>query len=230
MIPARLLPVWYGIDDSGCEVLAKDIKAEENSQSFTICDRKYGSFSVTIPVPGRHNVYDALAAYAAATRMGLDAARSAKALENYKSTGMRQNIVHKNQITVVEDCYNASPDSMKASLEMFRELDAKGGRKFALLGDMLELGELEKTAHEQVGGWAARAGLTTLVALGSASRYMVQAAQEQGLQAVWCENQQSAFEWLSQNLKPGDFLLAKASRGMKLENILKALYGEQPLQ
>ena len=230
MIPARLLPVWYGIDDSGCEVLAKDIKAEENSQSFTICDRKYGSFSVTIPVPGRHNVYDALAAYAAATRMGLDAARSAKALENYKSTGMRQNIVHKNQLTVVEDCYNASPDSMKASLEMFRELDAKGGRKFALLGDMLELGELEKTAHEQVGGWAARAGLTTLVALGSASRYMVQAAQEQGLQAVWCENQQSAFEWLSQNLKPGDFLLAKASRGMKLENILKALYGEQPLQ
>ena len=229
-IPERLCPVWYGIEDERCDVRAENIQIVENGQKFTLHDAKNGSFEVFIPTLGRHNVYNALAAYAAATRLGLDPARCAAALSDYKTTGMRQNVVHKNGLTVVEDCYNASPDSMRASLQMFRELDAKGGRKFALLGDMLELGSIEAQAHAQVGEMAADAGIDGLAAVGRASKGMAEAAQKKGLNAVWCENAQQALDWLRANLKEGDLLLAKASRGMKLENILKALYGEQPLQ
>ncbi len=229
-IPERLRPVWFGIEDKRCQVRAENIRSGADGQSFTLVDSENGSFEVFIPALGRHNVYDALSAYAAASRMGLEPQRAARALADYRSTGMRQNVVKKNGITVVEDCYNASPDSMRASLEMFRELDAGTGRKFALLGDMLELGTLEEEAHAQVGRLAAGAGLEALAAVGNASRGMVQAAQEAGLRAVHCETAQQALDWLKAELREGDLLLAKASRGMKLEKILKALYGEEALQ
>ena len=228
-IPARLAPVWFGIGDGSCDVRADNIRAEGEGQRFTIVDKAYGIREAFIPIPGRHNIYDALSAYAAATRMGLDPDRCAKALAEYQSTGMRQHIVHKNGLTVIEDCYNASPDSMKASLTMFGELEVQDGRKFALLGDMLELGSLEAEAHAQVGRMAAQAGLTALVAVGKASRGMAEAAQAEGLEAVWCEDHKQAFDWLTEHLRPGDALLAKASRGMKLETVLQALYGEKPL-
>lgn len=230
-IPERLNPVWYGIEDERCQVRAQDLQTTKDGIRFVIEDRDYGRFEAFIPVQGRHNVYDALAAYAAATRMGLAPDRCAAALAEYQSTGMRQHVVHKNGLTVIEDCYNASPDSMRASLAMFGELDIPDGRKFALLGDMLELGKLEQAAHAEVGRLAAQAGLSGLAAYGPASRGMAEAAREAGLaNTVWCAEPQQALEWLKASLKPGDALIAKASRGMKLENILKALYGEQPLQ
>lgn len=229
-IPDRLCPVWYGICQPDCEVRAENIRTEGQSQFFTIVDQSFGRFETQIPALGQHNVYNALSAYAAATRLGLEPEGCARALANYQAAGMRQHLVQKNGLTVIEDCYNASPDSMKASLAMFQQLDTQGGRKIALLGDMLELGRMEAEAHAQVGIWAAKAGLDALVAVGNASRGMAEAAQKEGLEAVWCAEPEQALEWLTQNLKPKDVLLAKASRGMKLENILKALYGEQPLQ
>lgn len=230
LIPARLAPVWYGIEAKEADVRAEGIVSSSEGERFTLVDLRYGSFEVYLPTMGRHNVYDALAAYAAATRLGLEPARCAAALADYKTTGMRQNLVQKNGFTVIEDCYNASPDSMKASLAMFAAFDAKAGRKFALLGDMLELGQIEAEAHAAVGLQAAKSGLDGLVAYGPASEGMARAAQTAGLQAVWCETPEQALKALQKLLQPGDALLAKASRGMKLENILKALYGEQPLQ
>ena len=115
-----------------------DITAGANGTAFRIVDREYGSFAASIPTVGLHTVYDALAAYAAATRMGLDAARCAAALADYQTTGMRQHIVEHGGVTFIEDCYNASPDSMRAALETFQRVE--GRRHLALLGDMLELG------------------------------------------------------------------------------------------
>ena len=143
---------------------------------------------------------------------------------------MRQHVVKKAGLTVVEDCYNASPDSMKASLAMFSAFDAGSGKKYALLGDMLELGSISEEAHRQVGRWAAEAHLAGLVALGPESRAMAEEAEKAGLAAVHCDTPAAALEALKGLLNPGDALLAKASRGMKLENILKALYGEETLQ
>lgn len=224
-IPWRLQSVWYGIESDKAEIAACDIQNHDDGQTFTLWDKKYGKFAVSIPTLGKHNIYDALAAYAAASRMGLEPDVCAKALSQYKSTGMRQNVVHKNGCTFIEDCYNASPDSMKASLEMFQQYPVKG-RKFALLGDMLELGSIEQQAHEQVGVWAAESGICQLVAVGNASKAMVQAAQQKGLCAVHCDTHQQAAETLAQQMKPGDALLAKASRGIKLETVLQILYGQ----
>jgi len=115
-----------------------DVVTGANGTTFKIIDTQYGTFDAAIPTAGIHTVYDALAAYAAATRLGLDAARCAAALATYRTTGMRQHIVEKGGITFIEDCYNASPDSMKAALSVLKALP--NARKIALLGDMLELG------------------------------------------------------------------------------------------
>ncbi len=225
-IPQRLQTVWYGLDAEWADVTAINLTGDAESQQFTLVDKENGSFAVTIPALGKHSVYDALAAYAAATRMGLDAKTCAAALANYKSTGMRQNVVKKNGCIFIEDCYNASPDSVKASLQMFRDYPCTG-RKFALLGDMLELGDLEEQAHKQVGEWAAQSGLSKVIALGAASKFTVEQAQKNGLDAVHCEGYEQAAQELLQLMQPGDALLAKASRGMKLETVLQTLYEQK---
>ena len=232
LVPGRLAPVWYGLDRPQAEVRAVQLRAEGAAQRFFIEDRAAGRFEAYIPALGRHTVYNALAAYAAATRLGLDPARCAAALAGYETSGMRQRLVKKVGLSVIEDCYNASPDSMKASLAMFTQLapETPAGRKYALLGDMLELGPVSEAAHRQVGRWAAEAGLDGLVACGPESRAMAEEAQKAGIAACWCESGAEALAALRRLLKPGDMLLAKASRGMKLENILKALYGEDTLQ
>ena len=229
LIPGRLAPVWYGIEAPWADVRAEAIESGPEGERFTLVDGGE-RFAVRIPAMGRHNVYNALAAYAAASRLGLDKAKCAAALSNYEATGMRQHVVKKAGLTVVEDCYNASPDSMKASLAMFSAFDAGSGKKYALLGDMLELGSISEEAHRQVGRWAAEAHLAGLVALGPESRAMAEEAEKAGLAAVHCDTPAAALAALKGLLKPGDALLAKASRGMKLENILKALYGEETLQ
>ena len=229
LIPGRLAPVWYGVEAPWADVRAEAIESDPEGERFTLVDGGE-RFAVRIPAMGRHNVYNALAAYAAASRLGLDEAKCAAALSNYEATGMRQHVVKKAGLTVVEDCYNASPDSMKASLAMFSAFDAGSGKKYALLGDMLELGSISEEAHRQVGRWAAEAHLAGLVTLGPESRAMAEEAEKAGLAAVHCDTPAAALAALKGLLKPGDALLAKASRGMKLENILKALYGEETLQ
>lgn len=222
VLPDHVRPVWYGIENPKASVRAKEIRTQGQGQSFILVHEGVGEFSVYIPTLGRHTVYDALAAYAAATGLGLDPARCAAALSRYQSTGMRQRLVVRKGVNVVEDCYNASPDSMKAALAMFREIP--GNHRLALLGDMLELGPISETAHRQVGEWAAEAGLDLLVAYGPQSQVMAQAAQEKGLKAVHCLKQEEAAQVLRNFLKPGDALLAKASRGTALEEVLALYY------
>ena len=132
--------------------------------TFTLEDREEDTTEVHIPAMGRHNVANALAAYAAATRLGLNAKRVIAGLSQFQQTGMRQKVVHSKGVDVIEDCYNANPDSMKAALAMFKEYPCK--RRFALLGDMLELGEISPEAHETVGKQAAEYGVDFLVAYG----------------------------------------------------------------
>ena len=220
-LPGRLHPVWFGID-SDADVRAADIAPAEGGTRFTLRDREYGEYPVFIPTVGRHTVSDALAAYTAATRLGLDPARAAAALANYQTTGMRQRIVQKDGVTIVEDCYNASPDSMKAALEVLRELPAQ--RHIALLGDMLELGGVSEQAHRQVGEWAAEAGVDLLIAYGPQSKAMARAAAAKGVTTLHCITADDVVGYVRQNVHAGDALLAKASHAMRLEDILARIY------
>ena len=221
-LPERLNPVWFGIDAPGADVRALKITAGDSGTDLLLSDKENGEFPVHIPTVGLHTVSDALAAYAAATRLGLDPARAAAALSTYQTTGMRQNIVHKGGVTVIEDCYNASPDSMKAALGVLEGQEAN--RHIALLGDMLELGSVSQEAHRQVGIWAAEAGVDLLIAYGPRSAAMAEAAAEKGVTTLHCETEQEVVGYVRQNVHAGDALLAKASHAMKLDQVLEQFY------
>lgn len=224
-VPARLRAVWFGIEKDA-DVRAENIVTGAQGTSFTIVDRENGSFPVSIPTAGLHTVYDALSAYAAATRLGLDPARCAAALSNYQTTGMRQHIVEKGGVTVIEDCYNASPDSMKAAISVLKALP--NARKIALLGDMLELGDASEEGHRHTGEWVSEAGIDVLIAYGPRSGAMAEAAKAQGVTTVHCQNEQEVLQCLRQFVQPGDALLAKASHAMKLEELLQDYYAGLP--
>ena len=224
-VPARLRAVWFGVERDA-DVRARDVQTGPQGTTFTIEDKEYGNFSVSIPTAGLHTVYDALAAYAAATRLGLDPATCAAALSRYQTTGMRQNIVEKGGVTVIEDCYNASPDSMKAAISVLKALP--NPRKVALLGDMLELGDASEAGHRHTGEWAAEAGVDVLIAYGPRSAAMAEAAKAKGVTTVHCQNAQEVLQCLRQFVHPGDALLAKASHAMKLEDLLQEYYAELP--
>lgn len=224
-VPDRLRAVWFGIEKPA-DVRACNIQTGAQGTRFTLEDCEHGRFAVTLPTAGLHTVYDALAAYAAATRLGLDPAACAAALSRYQTTGMRQHIVEKGGVTVIEDCYNASPDSMNAALSVLKALPNR--RKVALLGDMLELGAASEEGHRQTGVWAADAGVDLLIAYGPRSAATASAARERGVTTVHCQNAQEVLQCLQQSVRPGDALLAKASHAMKLEDILQEYYAGLP--
>lgn len=226
-LPARLKPAWFSLKATGADVCAADIRDEKDGTAFTLRDAEHGDFAVHIPTQGLHTVSDALAAYAAATRLGLDPARAAAALSDYKTTGMRQNIVQHGGITFIEDCYNASPDSMRAALDILqRQIPGPGGRRIAVLGDMLELGTASEQAHRQTGEWAADV-VDLLLAVGPNSTAMAEAAGEK-VTTLHCQNTQEVVEYLRSYLRPGDVVLAKASHAMQFEEMLHSLYAELP--
>ena len=225
-LPEHVRPVWFSLGDESADVCALSIQQEADGMSFVLEDHEEGTFLVKIPAMGRHNVANALAAYCAATRLGLDARKVVRGIGNFEQTGMRQKVVHSKGIDVIEDCYNANPDSMKAALAMFKEYPCK--RRFALLGDMLELGDLSREAHEEVGREAAESGLDTLITYGEQAKRTAVVAAAKGLTTLHANTYREAADALLKLMQPGDALLVKASRGMALEKVLELFYKEQP--
>lgn len=219
---SRLRVVRYALDAPGADYRAVDIVPQGEGTRFAILHGGERT-PAYIPTLGRHNVSDALAAFALGCELGIDPAKSAEGLARYLPSGMRQRRVEVNGITIMEDCYNASPDSMRAALMTLRELPA-AGRRFALLGDMLELGETAQEAHREIGRLCAGLRIGRLFAFGTLSAQMAQAASEAGLPAQHFTDKQALARLLCDTLQAGDVLWAKASRGMRLEEILQELY------
>ena len=225
VLPDHVRPVWFSLGDENADVCALSIQQDEKGMSFVLEDHEEGTFLVKIPAMGRHNVANALAAYCAATRLGLNARRVIAGLADFEQTGMRQKVVHIRGVDVIEDCYNANPDSMKAALAMFREYPCK--RRFALLGDMLELGDLSREAHEELGRLAAESDLYCLVTYGEQAKRTAVVAAAKGQKTLHANNYREAADALLNRIQPGDALLVKASRGMALEKALEIFYAEQ---
>ena len=224
-LPTHVRPVWFSLGDENADVCALDVRQEGDGMAFTLCDKNAGRYAVTIPAMGRHNVANALAAYAAATRLGLAPEGVIAGLADFEQTGMRQKVVHAGSMDVIEDCYNANPDSMKAALAMFKEFPCK--RRFALLGDMLELGDLSREAHEELGRLAAESDLYCLVTYGEQAKRTAVVAAAKGQKTLHANNYREAADALLNRIQPGDALLVKASRGMALEKALEIFYAEQ---
>jgi len=221
------IPVFtttFAIQNTQCDVVARDIMTRNFSTEFTIDDTVNGTFGATIPCAGNHNVMDALAAYSVATRLGLEPKKCAGALANYQPTGMRQNFVDFMGITVIEDCYNASPDSMRASIVTLADLPI-AGIKVAVLGDMLELGDITVEAHREIGREAAKVGIDILLCYGENSMHIAEAAKASGIASVehFLDKVELA-DYLRKTMQPGDAVMFKASRAIALEEVIEMFY------
>ena len=222
-VPGRLHPVYFSLSDHNADVTASGVFVSASGTRFRLRDKEFGSYDVTIPAMGEHNVRNALSAYALATRLGLDPAAAARALSQYRTTGHRQNITHHAGVTVIEDCYNANPDSMKAALRTLEAYPTQG-RRIAVLGDMFELGAISDAAHTQLGEDAAQSSVAFLITVGEAARLTHRRAVALGVPAVHCADKKDAAALLISYCEPDDVVLVKASHGMAFETILDDLY------
>ena len=186
--------------------------------------------NVSIPTLGRHNVYNALAAYAVGHLLGLEEETIREGLFQFRGADRRQKIYEIGQVTVIDDCYNASPESMRAALDVLASVAAsKGKRAAALLGDMLELGEYSRLMHDQVGQYAAQMKVNQLFCYGMMADVVAEAAIKNGIRAenvfvcLDTKNPAAMAEMISSALQPGDVLLVKASRGVAAENVIECL-------
>lgn len=214
--------IYFYAVDNDADFKAVDIKENPNTTSFTV--QYFGKEQkITIPAIGKHNVYNALAAFAVGILLDIDAETAADALKTYEPSGMRQKVVEINGITSIEDCYNASPDSMKAGITTLAGIQAC--KKIAVLSDMLELGEYSEQAHYDVGTMAAENKIDYLLCVGSDAKYIVDGARDNGLlNAYLFDSKQSLTDKLFEIAEKGDAVLFKASRGMKLEEVISEIY------
>ena len=211
-------PIYFGVENEACQVVASSIRQENGGMSFSV--RGLGEeFGVFVPAEGMHNVYDALAAISAGLVYHIKPERIQKALSHFQNTGSRQSIYEKNGFTIIEDCYNAGPESMQAALEVLSEHAGSGGRKIAVLGDMLELGACSAAEHYRVGRIAATKA-DMVFAYGPHSNRVMTGAVTGGMNAkhTSCfESHDDLVSTLKRVAKPGDTLLFKGSRGMRME-------------
>ena len=184
--------------------------------------------SIHLKVPGIHNVLNSLAAIAAGRAFGVEMEDIQEVLPSYTGGNMRLDIFSTpcfDNVKVIDDAYNASPDSVQAALKILEDMK-DGSRKIAILGDMLELGEYANEAHQLVGKWVADYGINVLITVGKAGFWTTEAAIMSGMdsKAVFHKNSnREIVHWLKENLQHGDRVLVKGSRGLKMEEIVSYL-------
>ena len=215
--------VFFGIENPNVDFRAKDIEEKNGFTSFTV--EFYGaSQRVTVPTVGIHNVYDALAAFAVGYEMRMEPQKIAAGLKSFVPSGMRQRIKKVGGITVIEDCYNASPDSQKAALDVLSSF--KSNRRIAVLGDMLELGKYSDISHENVGKYTENKNIDILFTYGAKAKHIAEGAKGFVDEIKSFDDKNELAKTLLETLKDGDAVLFKASRGMKLEDVINSLYRE----
>ncbi len=217
----------YGTGED-CMVRATDIEFSRiGKPSFTIQFPNGRSTRVELPLLGKHNVLNALAAAAVGYACDMPIERIANALRTVEGQSMRQELVEAGDgIIVINDAYNANPDSMRAALSLLAMMDAGAGSKIAVLGDMGELGVDEVADHRMVGEAAASCGLDLLVAIGELGAHIASGAVGAGMSAdrvVACTDVQEAARAVTDVLVPGSIILVKASRFMELERVVEEL-------
>ena len=223
----RARVVTFSVDRPGAAVRAAGVRLDDEGRaSFTLLTPE-GSAPVTLRLHGAHIVPDAVAAAALARELGLGLADIADGLSAAVARSRWRMEVHRRDdgVTVINDAYNANPESVRAALDALRHL-AAGGRGFAILGHMAELGDTSRASHEDVGEYAARAELSGLIAVGPQAAPILAGARRVRSwtgEALAVPDGQAALDALSNRLKPGDVVLVKASRAAGLEGVAAEL-------
>lgn len=218
-----------GIKNQASDYYAYNIKTTEDGTCFDIRHGNEAIENIKIPTIGEHNVYAALIAVAVGGIIGIDGSDLRDGLASYKSVGLRQRIVSIGELTVIEDCYNASPESMRAAINVLRTVKHADGRAIALLGDMRELGSNSDIFHREIGRYVFEHNIDLLFTIGGAARHIAAGAVEAGMsdENVFVnvdEETYAATAWeIWRQVKAGDVLLVKASRAIRAERVIEQL-------
>jgi UDP-N-acetylmuramoyl-tripeptide--D-alanyl-D-alanine ligase len=216
---------WYfGIENESCDLRAVDVQLLEGKSTFRVQGMDQ-DFPVELSVSGQHNVYNALAAIAVALHYGVPVEKIQKAMAQYVNTSQRQQTLHWNGFTIIDDTYNAGPESTEAALRVLKDTSVTDpkGKHIAVLGDMLELGNHASAEHYRIGRVAAYKS-DILLTYGPLSVHTVEGAVTGGMSqrsAMNFRSQEELNNVLKSRAKPGDVLLFKGSHGMHMENVLK---------
>jgi UDP-N-acetylmuramoyl-tripeptide--D-alanyl-D-alanine ligase len=217
--------LFCGITRDDFDIYAENISQEGiigTSFEIHFVDVSLPVIKAYIPVAGKHHVSNALIACAVAKKLGVSHDQIKKGLANYDPTGIRQNVIIKNDITYVLDYYNANPDSVAAAFDVISNLD-KTTKKIFVFGDMGELGNATKQEHINVGKLAAQKAIT-IFCLGQASRFAYVEAKRLGVaEALWFEDKRELVETLQAVLIPDTTVWIKGSRFMKMEEVAELL-------
>jgi UDP-N-acetylmuramoyl-tripeptide--D-alanyl-D-alanine ligase len=205
-------PVFYGLNNG--EYTAKNIKS--NSGESVEADLIYGdkSLHVTIPAIGTYMVSNALAGMAVGKEMGLTDEEIIRGVESYKTVGSRANLIDNGYIKIIDDCYNANPTSVKASIDTLMNFQ---GRKVCILGDMKELGKNELALHFETGVHAKKADV--IIAVGPLAKSLGEGAETD----LYFETKELAIKALPKLINKDDVVLVKASHSMEFEKIVEIL-------
>lgn len=206
--------VYVGIENTDADLTATDIICDENGSLFKCEGKEY-----RINPVGVHNVYNALVAIAVGKEMGLSYEKIYAGLKSYKPDGIRQNIISVNGYKIINDCYNSSPQSVKAALSVLDTLSA--ARRIAVLGSVAELGDKACELHRDMGTYVAESTADILLTVGDDAKYIAECAK--GKEVHSFDDVNSCTEFLKNLVRADDAILIKASRCMKFETIAEAL-------
>jgi UDP-N-acetylmuramoyl-tripeptide--D-alanyl-D-alanine ligase len=219
--------IFFGTS-SNLDIYAHDIRVSGEGSAFTV-EAEGRSFNIFLPLPGLHNVLNALSVIGAALELGFSTDEITQGLAYIALSGSRLEMINLKGITVINDTYNANPSSVKAALEVLAEV-ADDKRKIAVLGDMLELGEKADLFHNQLGESIAPTGVDYLITVGQLARQIALGAIKSGMPGrhiFICGSNAEGLEKLEKLLLDGDVVLVKGSRGMRMEEIVQALSANQ---
>jgi UDP-N-acetylmuramoyl-tripeptide--D-alanyl-D-alanine ligase len=212
--------VTFGIKRTA-DVTAQKIKLNgAEGSTFELVVDSVGE-PVTFPLVGEHNIYNALAAAAAAMDRGISPSQAAAALSSIAPPDKRGQVLHLHGATIINDCYNSNPRALEAMIDTLASMKAE--RRILVVGEMLELGPTAEALHRECGTHAAEKKIDIVIGVRGMARAVAEAACGSGTQAQFVETPEQAGEWLARNLRPGDAVLLKASRGVKLERALDML-------
>lgn len=214
-------PVFFGIetDRDVCAVKYQSLGIEGTKVTIRYFDEE---FETIIPIPGHHMIYNAMAASCFGKHFGMTTEEIDKGIRSLKAISGRNNIFHTDKYVVIDDCYNANPMSMKASLSVLNEANT---RKVAILGNMYELGENEKQLHREVGMHAANLGIDVVICIGELAKNIADAAKEnnKNIKVFYFETKEEFENKMDDILKENDSILVKASNSMKFKTIVEKL-------
>jgi UDP-N-acetylmuramoyl-tripeptide--D-alanyl-D-alanine ligase len=226
--------VRFGFNPSAEYQIGAAQTDESGHVSFAIHDPSSKSQNVKLPLPGEHNAQNAAAALAVAGVLGVPLHEAAHALENVAVPGARMRVV-KNEtrgLTIIDDCYNAGPNSMRAALETLRawKLESQNaGRRVAVLGAMKELGAHSQSEHRAIGALAAQCA-ELVIGVGEETKTLLETAEAVGaipFRTEWCEDATSAAADVRNLVRAGDVVLVKGSRSVGLETVVSALAADE---